>query len=241
MKPGYSLTPFEKPGMNLSPFLQKGLRSICCFNKNHNFINPVLTVIFLMFLNLNSIFAYLTPSKTNITVTDSLLNNYITKLADFIKEKSIQSVNFINNRTDESRYIEQLLLSEFKIKGITITSINPDSANFNLRITVKELKIRYLNHEINDDSLSREIIVDLTGMLSFNKTGLIEQIPELKIFYNDIISRNDFDFIRNNEFRFANPEVPEKPGSWFRDIVQPIVMIAAAATTIVLLFTVRSK
>jgi len=214
-------------------FLTKGK-----FGVGFAFCFIILLIIFSI-SNLSS--TPLPPSKTNIAVTDSLLRSYITKTVDFLKEKNIQTINFINNRTDESRYIEQLILAECKNKGIALTSQNADSAIYNLRITIKELKIRYINHEASDDSLNREIIVDLSGMLLNSKTGIIEQGPVLTVFYKDLVSRNDLDFIKNYEFKFANPDVPEKPGSWFRDIAQPIIIIAAAATTILLLFTVRSK
>ena len=200
-----------------------------------------LIFLFIIFSYENLSSAPLPVSKTNIALTDSLTKSYIIKLADFLNDNKVYVVNFINNRTDETRYIEQFLLSEFKNKGIILTSLNADSVNHNLRIIIREFKIRYTNHEQNDDSLNREIFISLSSIITDNKTGIIVQGPDVVKSYNDVISRNDTEFIKNYEFKFTNPDVPERPGSWLRDIAQPIVFIAAAATTVVLLFTVRSK
>lgn len=237
----------EKPNTKKNTFIQKvcnGLytsyqRGLERFSVQKTKI--LLIVLLIMCTNSGNLFSSFLPSRTNIAITDTLLKNYITKLADFIKEKKITTINFIDNKTEETRYLEQLLLSECTNKGISLSSAISDSVNNSIKISIKELKIRYTNHELNEDSLNREFIIDISGILSNAKTGTIEPVPTFATTYNDIISRNDLEFIRNYEFRFANPDVPERPGSWLRDIAQPIVIIAAAATTIVLLFTVRSK
>ena len=108
-----------------------------------------------------------------------------------------------------------------------------------LEISIKDLSVKYSPY-IEKDSLLREINVHISG-IARNSNGIYETIPDMKAGYNDKISKNDIDFVKSMQYDFANSQVPPIERTFFEEVTEPIILVASAAVTVLLLFTVRFK
>ena len=59
--------------------------------------------------------------------------------------------------------------------------------------------------------------------------------------YQDVIARQDVDYVQTRSLEFTCSSIPQPEKSFFNEILQPVILISATIITVVLLFTVRSK
>ena len=65
------------------------------------------------------------------------------------------------------------------------------------------------------------------------------QINDFNLVEKDTINVEDVEKIENRSYPFTQGELPPEP--FFSSLLEPIVAISAAAVTVILFFTVRSK
>lgn len=110
------------------------------------------------------------------------------------------------------------------------------------RIVLDDASTRY---EVSDDPDSvvryvtlrvREEHIGANGSVS--AVGIGEPVTLVR---RDVIARSHVDRLESTQHASTHGQVPERPSTFWDDIVQPVIYVGAAVVTVVLLFTVRSQ
>ena len=179
--------------------------------------------------------------KSNFIILDSLSSLAVKDFCNYIKKKQIDTACIRITPHPAKWLILNKIISEGKTNKLQF--LNADSTkNCNeplLEISIKDLSVKYsLNSD--RDSLDRELNVNICGNMK-NSNGTLEVIPDFKAVYYDKISRNDIDYVKSIQYEFSNSQVPPVERTFFEEVTEPIILVASAAVTVLLLFTVRSK
>lgn len=102
-------------------------------------------------------------------------------------------------------------------------------------IALKKLGVSYHLYDVSNDSLVRQVFA-----------SVIIQAPEFGITTVektlwDTIAYSSTQYIEIPRYSFTTAAVPEKPKSLYQEVVEPLVILAALGTTILLLFSVRTE
>jgi nitrogen regulatory protein PII-like uncharacterized protein len=179
--------------------------------------------------------------KSNFIILDSLSSLAVKDFCNYIKKKQIDTACIRITPHPAKWLILNKIISEGKTNKLQF--LNADSTkkyNFTmLEISIKDLSVKYSLYS-DRDSLYRELNVNICGNMK-NGNGTLEVIPDFKVIYFDKISRNDIDYVKSIQYDFANSQVPPVERTFFEEVTEPIILVASAAVTVLLLFTVRSK
>jgi nitrogen regulatory protein PII-like uncharacterized protein len=179
--------------------------------------------------------------KSNFIILDSLSSLAVKDFCNYIKKKQIDTACIRITPHPAKWLILNKIISEGKTNKLQF--LNADSTkkyNFTmLEISIKDLSVKYSLYS-DRDSLYRELNVNICGNMK-NGNGTLEVIPDFKVIYFDKISRNDIDYVKSIQYDFANSQVPPVERIFFEEVTEPIILVASAAVTVLLLFTVRSK
>ena len=171
----------------------------------------------------------LLPAQSNFVLIDSLSFSVCKQLVSRIQKNEAVHIAATNHSS-------QWLIVQNTMRALKENSIaKSDSSGKNLNIGIADCGVRYLVHPTERDSLLRVSRVELRA--SFDGNSIEPVIAERQ----DCISRSDVAFLENPKHEFTSSLIPPAPKSTWDDILEPLVVVAALATTVVLLFTVRSQ
>lgn len=200
-------------------------------------------IIVLCLLVISAHFAYSTEKtipKTNTELSGELLQDYLNRTISFLRSEKCDSFYLQKQTGEDFAFIEKLIFLKTNENKITMLSGTPKEMAPKLEVWINELNIIYQNINDNDDSLQRIIKIDISGRYTGNDHNF-KELPSVKINYKDVIFRDFAPIVKNSNYPFSNPQIPEKPSGWFKDFVQPLVIIGSAAVAVLLLFTVRTN
>lgn len=109
-----------------------------------------------------------------------------------------------------------------------------------LSITLKNINVQYQIYPEDSDSLYRIINVEIVASFT-DKNKRVVSLPEIKESFKEAISRDNIDYVENTPYTFAKSKVPEKPKSFWKEIIEPVAIITTGALTVFLFFSVRSN
>lgn len=123
--------------------------------------------------------------------------------------------------------------------GIKISNNNDSSGNIeNANFTIGECNVKYSQPErdglFGDYFTERTIEIQGNYFIPSN-----QRVKEFNIAKKDRINVDDVDKIENRSYPFTHGDLPPEP--FFSSLLEPIVAVGAAAITIILFFSVRSK
>ncbi len=187
-----------------------------------------LSIAYLIFLA--SLFAASAENKTNFAVLDSLIRETALKICWTTGDNS--SIYITNHN---AAWLLRVRLAE-ECKGVLLTHLDTAS----ITIGFAEFGVRYERLKESDDSLLRICTVAIAES-SIDKSGRLTNISIAPQMYHDIIAEKDVVLIENGGYDFARAAIPPLPSSFFHEIIEPITVVAVAAITVFLLFTIRTQ
>lgn len=107
-------------------------------------------------------------------------------------------------------------------------------------VGVTAFGVRYERLPDADDSLRRICTVALAGTYPA-ADGTVAALPDIFAAHEDVIAERDIAALEADGYDFARGILPPPPGSFIRDVIEPLTVVGAAALTVLLLFTVRSQ
>ena len=202
------------------------------FKLNRKFLT-VLTFQILLCISLNA------QVKTNLNVVDQLVEKTVTEIKGALPGES-NNLEFNYYSSEEmmilkSSFVSSLLKNGYKI----IADGNKESSK--LELTLNSVDVNYTD-TFRDGLFGNYLVerkIDLTGNYFISKDGKISDVVE---FENTSLDTLDYELIQTVENRalpFTRSELPAEP--FFSSLLEPAIAIGAAAVTIYLFFTVRSK
>ena len=167
------------------------------------------------------------------TLIDSASNNLLKDLGD-TKKVNLE----LNFGTDYSVFANQVR-GKLLRNGIQLIGENSDDKNFvRVNFVVDNSFVGYSDPE--KDGIFGDFFTERTVELSGNYfISNNPQVKEFKLTAKDTINVEEVENVENRSYPFTQGDLPPEP--FFSSLLEPIVAIGAAAVTVFLLFTVRSK
>ncbi|WP_337866515.1 hypothetical protein [Ignavibacterium sp.] len=190
--------------------------------------------LFLLLIFLCGITGY-SQSKTNLDVFFSQIDSAGKEILSNSPDKnSLMKVNFLSSA--EFSILENRLTSYLIKNGTKISS--DDSALIKLNFVINEAAVKY--KDSFRAGLFGEILVERSLAVSGNY--LIAEKNLSKDFsyeVTDTIKYSQLDEVENRAYPFTQGNRPPEP--FLSSLLEPVIAIAAAATAVILFFTIRSK
>ncbi|TAE29705.1 MAG: hypothetical protein EAZ92_05800 [Candidatus Kapaibacterium sp.] len=144
-----------------------------------------------------------------------------------------------SNSHEAAWMLEQALFSQLPRKKRYRMS---DSAtpHYCLHLRMEEAATRYATCQSNVDLLQREISCTVHAHLE-TKYGTIQELQSLSEISRDTISRRFVANLENKQYAFTQANVPEVPPNFWKQVVEPALVIAAAGIMVALFFFVRTQ
>ncbi|GIV54767.1 MAG: hypothetical protein KatS3mg039_1285 [Candidatus Kapaibacterium sp.] len=121
-----------------------------------------------------------------------------------------------------------LIVEKWKAAGKEITPAAPCT------VAIADCTIRYALHATERDSLQRQARVELRLLWAWG-------VHRAVAVYHDTIARSDLAAVELPRSELTTSPVPPPPRSVWDDLVEPVVIVASVATTLLLLFTARTR
>ena len=135
----------------------------------------------------------------------------------------------------DAPWVESIALEQAIGSGLEVSTT---TAPTDVQVVVKDLSTRY-EAMGESDSVRRIITVDLEAIVSAASKKTV--VGKGAVSDTLICTRRDAIAAESRQHRATYGEMPESASSVWDDILEPVIFIAAAAATVVLLFTVRSS
>jgi len=167
------------------------------------------------------------------TLIDSASNQLLKDLGD-TKKVNLE----LNFGTDYSVFANQVR-GKLLRNNIKLVGDNSDDKNFiRVNFVVDNSFVGYTEPE--KDGIFGDFFTERTIELSGNYfISNNPQVKDFKLSIIDTINVEDVENVENRSYPFTQGELPPEP--FFSSLLEPIVAIGAAAVTVILFFTVRSK
>ncbi len=173
--------------------------------------------------------------QSNYKILDSLSRLAGENITSFLNRQSIDSCGLLLTIHPAAWLIRQELVSSKKIGFLDGNS----SQKYLAEIQIQDCAVRYFIYSDSGDSLVREAQLLTKGI--FHKAGALIEIPQFSAVIRDTIARDDIPIVEIPAYPFTKAPIPEQPKGFFVEIAEPVLFVAAAAVTVLLLFTVRSQ
>jgi hypothetical protein len=139
----------------------------------------------------------------------------------------------------EKSWFEASMIAAMQARGITVTRGIQGNRH---RIVILDASTRY---ELADhaDSVVRIVTLRLyeESIGADGSSVTIAPLDSVNTRRTDILSRDNVAAAQSMQYSSMRGDVPPPPRNLWDDLLEPVVYVAAAAVTVVLLFTVRSR
>lgn len=134
----------------------------------------------------------------------------------------------------DAEFVESVLLEALSKRATVFSRTNGNNV---LKIIINDMSTRYRLME--DDSVQRVITVSLKGSMELN--GVVKPLIITDLLRIDVGNRREAEQADSQQHAASHGHIPDAERTFWDDILEPAIFVAAAATTVILLFTVRSK
>ncbi len=188
-----------------------------------------------LFLAISASISTFGQSKSNLEIFFAQIDSVGMQVQQNIQDKDLTiKLNFLSSpeySVLENRLTSFLVKNNFKISG-------EESSQLSINFTIAEAVVKY--NDSFRDGLFGDILVERE--INLNGNFLIPYKSFSKDFafsYTDTIKYDQLNEIENRAYPFTQNNHPSEP--FFSSLIEPVIAIGAAATAVILFFTIRSK
>lgn len=197
-----------------------------------------LTLSFYLFLIISSQITYSAPNS-NIMIIDSLLKESFSQLFEKSNLKSQDTLNYFFSEMPYIDYCENSFVDFAFDKNIILRKLQTENIQSENYIKIMPLKIDILYTE-TENAYIRTITLNFNAV-EFLNDGVIKNKFDWEFRYSDTLGEMDLNNIENESIPISKGKRNEKKLSFFDKILEPAIIVATSALTVILFFTVRSK
>ncbi|MFN3694968.1 MAG: hypothetical protein ACK4UV_08160 [Ignavibacterium sp.] len=188
-----------------------------------------------LFLTLSGFISAFGQSKSNLEIFFSQIDSVGMQIQQSIKENNVEMrINFLSS--PEYSILENRLNSYLIKNGVKVlqNSDLPSSLNF----TITQAIVKY--NDSFRDGLFGDILVERNISLIGNFIIPDKNISnDFSLSFTDTVEYDQLNEIENRAYPFTQNSHPSEP--FFSSLIEPVIAIGAAATAVILFFTIRSK
>uniref|UniRef100_A0A832G8L9 Uncharacterized protein n=1 Tax=Ignavibacterium album TaxID=591197 RepID=A0A832G8L9_9BACT len=190
--------------------------------------------LFLLIILLSTVSVH-SQSKTNLEIFFSQIDSAGKEIFSSISDKNTPvKINFLSG--SEYSILENRLTSFLIKNGMKISPNENNSLNLNFAIT--EAAVKY--NDSFRDGLFGDIFVERTVVLNGNFLISEQNLSkDFSYLSADTIKYEHLSEIENRAYPFTQNNHPSEP--FLSSLIEPIIAVGAAATAVILFFTIRSK
>ncbi|MCX7930209.1 MAG: hypothetical protein N2663_05760 [Chlorobi bacterium] len=159
--------------------------------------------------------------RTNFLLLDSMVAYAVHELAPSVRCDTIAVVPY----RSVARW---LVVEKWMAMGKTVA----DDAR--CVVAIADCAVRYALHPTQRDMLVRTITVDLRALGP-------EETYRTTYQHTDTLAREEILRVELPRSELTSSPVPSPPRSLWDDVLEPVIVVASVATTLLLLFTARSR
>lgn len=173
--------------------------------------------------------------KSNFEIIDSLTREISHKTVNYALESGINSASYSLNPSSFSWLFDKNLpiaASNSKLKLLN------ESEN-KLNIFADNIKVYYQYLNQSKDSLIRVIEIDYA--INFQDKTIKKNISKSTIQYSDFIHLDDISIVESDDYKFTKGIPPKSNLSFYKSIIEPVIILSSAALSVILFFSIRSQ
>ncbi len=177
-------------------------------------------------------------SKSNLDQFNSLIDKSVSIIYD---QKVESNSDYYLDITIPNQYLifKNRIFNSFENRSIAIVD-SKSKSNSNINYSLENVQITY--SDVFRDGLFGSYLLErnagISGLYSLNENGKLFS-DEFELTIKDTVDYNSLSELENPAFPFTQGKIPPEP--FLSGLFEPVVAIGAAALTIILFFTVRSK
>ncbi|MEP0861729.1 MAG: hypothetical protein HRF52_09875 [Ignavibacterium sp.] len=188
-----------------------------------------------LFLTISGFISTFGQSKSNLEIFFAQIDSVGMQVRQNIQDEDLPlKINFLSS--PEYSILENRLTSFFVKNNFKIS--REESSQLSINFTITEAVVKY--NDSFRDGLFGDILVERE--INLNGNFLIPYKSFSKDFafsYTDTIKYDQLNEIENRAYPFTQNNHPSEP--FFSSLIEPVIAIGAAATAVILFFTIRSK
>ncbi len=134
---------------------------------------------------------------------------------------------------------EQEFVNRTAEAGITLQKSGDSTGLPIVTVSISKFGVGYDNYTQSSDSVVRTVSMEAASYVC--KGGVISAPVRKLLSLRDTLSRKDVAALENSPYEFARGTVPPERKSIWEKTIEPLVLVATAALTVFLFFSVRSN
>lgn len=188
-----------------------------------------------LFLTISGLISAVGQSKSNLEIFFAQIDSVGMQVRQNIQDEDLPlKLNFLSS--PEYSILENRLTSFFVKNNFKIS--REESSHLSINFTITEADVKY--NESFRDGLFGDILVEREIKLNGNFLILDKNYSkDFSYSYTDTIKYDQLNEIENRAYPFTQNNHPSEP--FFSSLIEPVIAIGAAATAVILFFTIRSK
>ncbi len=172
----------------------------------------------------------------DVEPTQRVLERLLVRAGEEICSRAGDSnVRFTVSQHPDAPWIATMLRDPANSRGC-LSQIVDSTASAQLVIVCRDVQTTYANAQ-HQDTVVRSVVVDVAAIQRENGS----QFHAVRLVDTTHVARTEVPMLDSQQHMATHGVVPARPTTLWEDIAQPVVFIAAAVVTVVLLFTVRSQ
>lgn len=188
-----------------------------------------------LFILISGFTSSFSQSKSNLEIFFAQIDSVGMLIHRNIQDKdSTIIINFLSS--PEYSILENRLAS-YLVKNSTKIS-NNEASQYTLNFVITEALVKY--NDTFRDGLFGDILVERSISLKGNFLFLDKNTStDFSFNFYDTVKYDQLNEIENRAYPFTQNNHPAEP--FFSSLIEPVIAVGAAATAVILFFTIRSK
>ncbi|MBM2813296.1 MAG: hypothetical protein HW421_58 [Ignavibacteria bacterium] len=200
-----------------------------------------ILIIILLFYLYN--FKCYSQIKSNNEIIESLFEKFAQHLNLALVPTNGDSIILNITGSDAVSILKQKIITDSNLKKIIFiekSSLKNPNQLVSISVILNNFGVEYLQDSTDTDKIIRKCFLTINANIT-NKEGLIRSLPNFSSFVIDTLFHWQIHAAESNAYPFARAPLPDKKGSMWNKIIEPVVIVASAAATVLIFFYVRSK
>lgn len=174
----------------------------------------------------------------NLSVYYKLIDESVEKI-DSVYAGSKENLSVKLSLPQALDQLKPRVIDAFKQNGFILSeaAVSPSSLNYSLTDAKVVYSDSYKDGFFGYIKTTRNVV--LNGSYYISLPGGIEKPVFFNLVSSDTVAVDDIPTLENKSLPYTHGEVPLPP--LFSNLIEPVIIIGALITTIILFFTVRSK
>lgn len=157
----------------------------------------------------------------------------------FPQRSSTDTLRILVHTHEAAWILEQSLFSVFPVKK-RFRAQDTLVPHHRLVVRINDAATRYFAVQQDGEAVIREVSCVVHAVLE-TQYGSLQELETYSKTYRDTLQRRIIPSIENKQYSFAQAAIPDAPPNFWKQVVEPAIVIAAAGVMVALFFFVRTQ